>query len=474
MGFWSDLFSRPTQAGVTPNANPLPSTVGSNGYTPGDPDGVELVGFDAAEVRALPRVLPSPWSGWPAEWSVPNWDFGSKFNELVDVAWACLDLNSSVLSTMPVYRTRNGQVVEAADWMSNPDFTIYTSWHEFAKQLFWDFQLGEAFVLPMSFFSDGFPMRFRVIPPWLVDVEMRGGSRVYRLGGPSGSDVTNEILHIRYKSTTDQPRGVGPLESAGGRMLTAGILAAYVREIVSTGGVPAYTLETEDALTSEDASDLLEQWIVSRAKNLGQPAVLDSGASLKTHQAMSPKDMAMLEIAQFTESRIANLLGVPPFLVGLPAGGDSMTYSNVSSLFDFHDRASLRPKAAHVMSALSGWSLPQNEAAELNRDEYSRPAFNERASAWVALKGADLVTTQQFQAAERSIWTTSDGATNGANGESRGEPAPTPREIAEMIQKIYLGVGVVISPQEARDILNRAGAGLTGDFVAAAPSTGGF
>ena len=31
----------------------------------------------------------------------------------------------------------------------------------------------------------------------------------------------------------------------------------------------------------------------------------------------------MLEIAQFTEARIAVLLGVPPFLVGLPSGGST-------------------------------------------------------------------------------------------------------------------------------------------------------
>jgi HK97 family phage portal protein len=402
---------------------------------------------------------------------------GSRLNELVDVAWMCLDRNASALSTMPVYRTRDGQIVSPEEWMTNPDPSIYTSWHEFAKQLFWDYQLGEAFVLPMAHFSDGLPMRFRVIPPWLIHVEMRGGNRVYRLGGMTGTDVTADILHIRYKSTTDSPHGVGPLESAGGRMLTAGVLAKYVREVVSTGGVPSYTLETAELLDQEDAEALLEGWIAARQAHLGLPAVLDNGVTLKTHQSMTPKQMAMLEIAQFTEARIAELLGVPAFLVGLPSG-DSMTYSNVSSLFDYHDRASLRPKAAHVMSALSGWSLPPGEAAELNRDEYTRPAFAERATAWVALKGAGLVTDEQFQAAERLHTPRASAAlTDGGDVRSSGPITASPREIAEMIQKIYLGVGVVLSPEEARDILNRAGAGLDGSApttpALAAPPTGG-
>ena len=399
MSFWSWLTGA-SASGVTANNTVESSATVGPDYSPGDPNGVEV---DSTETfsRGLPFPTPSPWSGYPAEWGVPNWDFGSKFNELVDVAWACLDLNASVLSAMPPYRTRNGEVIEAATWMSNPDPSIYTSWHEFAKQLFWDYQMGEAFVLPIVRQYDGYPLTFRVIPPWMMDVEMSGGTRVYRLGGPGGTDVTDDILHIRYHSTTDSARGRGPLEMAGGRMLTAGILVNYVREIVKTGGVPDYTLETDQELDDQEAEDLLNQWVTARMANLGAPPVLDNNVRLVTHQAMSPKDMAMLEISQFTESRIAILLGVPPFLVGLPSGGDSMTYSNVSALFDYHDRRYLKTTATHVMAALSAWSLPSTQRAELNRDEYSRPSFEQRAEAWVKLVAAGIVSVDEVRAAER-------------------------------------------------------------------------
>src|SRR5687768_11934995 len=154
MAFWTRVLRGPA-VGVTPNLNPssTPPTVGGGDYTPGDPHGVEMVASGETETRALPFPQPSGWDGWPASWSVPQWDFGSRFNELVDVAWTCLDLNASVLSTMPVYRTRSGQIIPASSWMTNPDPTIYTSWHEFAKQLFWDYQMGEAFVLPIMRFA---------------------------------------------------------------------------------------------------------------------------------------------------------------------------------------------------------------------------------------------------------------------------------------------------------------------------------
>jgi phage portal protein BeeE len=246
----------------------------------------------------------------------------------------------------------------------------------------------------------GLPETFRVIPPWMIHVEMRGATRRYWLGGAAGVDVTDDILHIRYDSTTDTPRGKGPLEMAGGRRITAGLIETYTRRVVGNGGIPVYTIETPDPLSEDEAQDLLNQWVASRQNNFGAPPVLDNNASLKTHQGMTPKQMAMIEIAEFTEARIAVMLGVPPFIAGL-TGAQSMTYSNVSQVFDQHDRMSLRPMAAHVMGALSGWALPAGQRAELNRDEYSRPAFNERVAAYVQLLDKGVMSVEEVRAAER-------------------------------------------------------------------------
>ena len=203
MGLWSWLTGVNHQGDI-PNANP-PSSVGS-GQGDGDPHGFEVEG-EETQSRALPAWHPSPWAGWPAEWSTPNWDMGSRFNELVDVAWRCLDINASVLSAMPVYRTSGGRIVESSSWMVNPDPRIYTSWAEFAKQLFWDFQMGEAFIMRVDSFANSYPMHFRVVPPWAFHVEISNGERRYRLGDITGPDVTSEILHIRPPPTAGTVSG---------------------------------------------------------------------------------------------------------------------------------------------------------------------------------------------------------------------------------------------------------------------------
>jgi HK97 family phage portal protein len=395
VSFWQWL----TGAGATPNTTvENPDSVGPT-YRPGDPHGVTL-DDPTGPVQQRAAVVTSAWDGWPAQWATPAWGSGSStLEQLTDVAWAALDLNSSVLSAMPVYRTRSGQVLPSTTWMTNPDPDIYTDWSEFAKQLFWDFQaVGEAFVLPMGRAADGWPYTMRVVPPPLMTVEMAGGRRIYKIGS---LDVTDDILHIRYKSTTDTARGIGPLESGRARLVQLSVLARYAAEITD-GAIPKYVLTTEQYLDRGQASDLLEQWWASRMANLGEawkPAVLSGGVKAQPLQ-LTPEQMALSEQTGYNEARIAVLLGVPPYLLGLPTN-EPMTYSNVTQLFDFHDRRYLKTAATRVMAALSGWVLPRGQSVELNRDEYSRPALLERAQAYQILHGLGALSTPEIRVMER-------------------------------------------------------------------------
>lgn len=299
---------------------------------------------------------------------------------------------------MPVYRMRNGQIMDSLSWMTNPDPLIYQTWNEFAKQLFWDYMLGEAFVLPMAQGADGYPLRFRVMPPWLINIELEKGRRIYHLGP---EDVTDEILHIRYQSNTTDAHGHGPLEGAVPRMVLVGLLQKYAQHLTETGGVPLYWIGLERKISPQEGRDLLAGWIESRTANAGYPAILGGGSTLNQSNSMSARDMTLLELSHFNESRIAVLLGVPPFLVGLPGAAGSLTYSNVESLFDFHDRSSLRPKASMVMSSLSGWALPGGQTVELNRDDYTRPELAVRAAAYKILIETGVLTKDEVRAMER-------------------------------------------------------------------------
>jgi phage portal protein BeeE len=138
--------------------------------------------------------------------------------------------------------------------------------------------------------------------------------------------------------------------------------------------------------------------------NPGYPAVLSGGLKWTPTQ-LDPEKMTLMDMQKFNESRIAVALGVPPFLVGLPSGGDSMTYSNVSQTFDFHWRMGLRPKAQFVMSALSGWLLPRQTRVELNRDEYVQPGPSSAQNAQIPTDRRPVtqpaLTVQEIRDTER-------------------------------------------------------------------------
>jgi HK97 family phage portal protein len=395
---------RPQQRSDVPNGNDLadvpPATVGPPEWRPGDPNGVEII--DEGRGKRPPGPpRSSPWSGWPAEWNTPAWN--NRLEDLVDTAWMCLDLNASILSTMPPYETGDGMLLPPSGWMTNPDPDLYTSWEEFAKQLFWNYQLGEVFILCTVRYDDDTPARFHVIDPWLVNVDLVDGIRKYSIGSMNPG---RDLLHIRYQSSTSDARGHGPLEAGRARLIAAGVLTRYATAVVQGGGVPYYVIKHPEELDAAQIDVLQLQWWESRMNNLGMPAILSGGVEIERLQ-ISPVDMALLDLSLYNDTRIASLLQVPPSLVGLPSNGDSMTYSTALMAREQHWQGGLKPKASPVMSALSQWAMPPDSGRgiEVNRDEYVRPGPLERAQTWEILIRIGVLTPEQVAGFERYVQT---------------------------------------------------------------------
>jgi HK97 family phage portal protein len=279
---------------------------------------------------------------------------------------------------------------------------VYNSWTDFAQELCWSYQaIGEVFILATARYADdgitpGRPMRFMVVNPAFVNIDQVNGRPTYSLGG---NDVTDDMLHIKYASWPGDLHGHGPLEVAGARLIAAEALTRYASDLASRGGIPWAVLKYPRRASRTQMQQMQADWVTARRSALGAPAVLADGVELEV-LSTSPKDMALAELARFNEGRICILLGVPPFLMGLPSG-DSMTYSNVSSLFDYHWRASLRPKATDVMSNLSGWLLPRGTDLEIDRDEYVRPGELERAQTYDILTRIGAMTADEVRVHER-------------------------------------------------------------------------
>jgi HK97 family phage portal protein len=174
----------------------------------------------------------------------------------------------------------------------------------------------------------------------------------------------------------------------------------YGADLAANGGIPWAVLKHKYKLGEGQANELKAQWIAAAHSRLGAPAVLDSDTDLQV-LTTTPKDMTLSEMQGFAEARVAILLGVPPFLVGLPSGADSMTYANVSTIYDSHWRQTLRPGSRYLMGALSAWALPGRTTVALDADEYIRPTPLDRANVYKIMLEAGVMTVEEVRTAER-------------------------------------------------------------------------
>lgn len=349
-----------------------------------------------------------PWSGWPTEWSTPNWGSAVGLGEIiqrVSVVFGAIDLNASILSTMPPYRLDGAEVIDPLPWMQNPQPEVYTGWTEAMKQVVTSYYGGgEAFLWATSRYPDDTVRTWVMLNPGWVDINMAGQMRRYEMGG---IDITSDVLHLRYSSWPGHAHGHGPLEALAYNLFGAAAMERYQSNLATRSGIPWGALTAPGNLSEAQAIAMRDRFVASRMSANGAPAVLSGGVTL-TPFTINPREMSLLELRQYDEARCAVLLGVPPTLLGLPSGDASMTYRNVEGVYDYHWRAYLRPKAATIMEAISQWALTPGERVELNRDEYVRPSFNERVTAWSQLfniydeaTGQRAISIDEIRTAER-------------------------------------------------------------------------
>jgi HK97 family phage portal protein len=384
-----DPLGEPVRVNIPPNPNPASGSVGPNVPTAGDTSAQygDPGGYGAMHVAYDPRLDPVPWAGWPVDWNIPvQAAQGMRSQSASDVVFACIDLNARITANMPVFLTKYGQPQPGLMWMDNPQPLIYPSWNSFWEKMWFSYQgAGELILHCDTRYSDGRPQTFHVAEPWMINIERDQTTKLRRFYAPSGEDITDDVLFVPYYDDGVSPRGIGPLEFAGEHLLAARALNRYGANLAGNGGALSGVLQHKYRLSPQQSADMRAQWVAAARQRMGgAPAVLDSDTTYKEIQ-VSPKDMALRELAEHSESRIAVLLGVPPFLVGLPAGGDSMTYSSTVSLFDYHWRALLDPKSSLLAAALSGWALPLHTVLNINPSEYIRESAAVRSQFYEAM-----------------------------------------------------------------------------------------
>lgn len=299
------------------------------------------------------------------------------------------------------------------------------------------------------------------------------------------------LLHLPYLSPHGT-EGIRPL------LLARHVLGIPVAAEETSAGFygngarPSGLLTTEQKLSREQAESLQERW-QSRyggPQASGKVAVLDAGAKFMP-LTLPPEDAQLLESRKFGVTEIARLLGIPPWMVGDVEKTTSWG-TGIEQQFIAWITVTLQGWFTMVEQRFTrellpgGWTSGQwyaEHAIEgmLRGDSAARASFYRTMREIGAMSINDIRVRENEQPLDTDIGDAlmlpsnmtlirSDGTIIPLTQDGAVDDAERAAMLAEIVQKIYLGVGVVLTAEEAREIVNQAGGDLTGALPPPAPA----
>ena len=390
------------------------------------------------------------------------------------VVWGATRLRADLVSLMPVdvYRDVDGVPVE----MAKPGVLVTPcevadgqpmsigEWI-YSTQTALD-RYGNSVGIIKAFDGFNLPAQIEPVDPDLVTFRMKGSRIVeYRVAG----EVVDSkyIWHERQHTVAGVPIGLSPIAHAAVQ-LTAGLSAQqFALDWFQNGAAPGAHLRKTDRALKDGEADRIK----ARFEASTTPGGTFVTGNDWEYNALAAKasESSFIEQMQYSDVELCRFLGVPADMLDVVTDGSgSITYANITQ----------RNLQLLVMNL--GGSIKRREGA-LSRVNPAPRYVKLNRSAVLAM---DALTRAQVQAQRITSRTMTPDEARALEDEqplteadyaqfARLWPAATgakpeqtdaekARAAAELIQKIYLGVGVVVSEDEARSLANRAGAGLAG------------
>lgn len=304
---------------------------------------------------------------------------------------------------------------------------------------------------------------------WRSDTNPSGKRFTYRDGTVERTYTAWEVLHIPALSY-DGLVGMSPIAMARQAIGTGLAAESFGARLFARGALIQGVLTGDKPIDEAVAKRLKKQWRNRFTGEAGQWDIPVMGSGL-TFQPVSlpPADAQFIETRKFSITEIARLFGLPPHLIGdvekSSSWGTGIEQQNMQMLTYTADPWLVRIEERVTQEAIldSSTYVKFNRGALLRSDMATRFMAYQRAinNGW---QNADEIRALEEQdplpdGAGKTFYRPSNVVPVQTPDEAAATEATT-RELTEMIQKVYLGLDKVLSADEAREILNRAGAGL--------------
>jgi HK97 family phage portal protein len=332
---------------------------------------------------------------------------------------------------------------------------------------------GNAYGTIVDFDSFG-ASKVQWLSPDSVYVDESGPRPVYIHNGKELE--YSSVVHIADYVLPGSVVGLSPIEQFRQQLDMARSAQDFGTNVFRRSGVPSGHLKNNAKKLSAMESGVVKSRFKSSVSN---GDVFVSGNDWDyTKLSLSMADVQFLESIKATANQIAAIYKVPPEEIGGDSGS-SLKYTTEELNQQKFIRRALQPTAVRLEHHLNRLLNP-GLYVKFNLNASARGDLKSRMDAYkvgLEIGAYTLDQVREFEdfemltAVEAEQWQAWFGkqSIKGMLGgsESDGVPtdAQTARQLAELIQKIYLGVGKVLTISEARDIINQAGGNLGKDIT---------
>jgi len=378
----------------------------------------------------------------------------------LSAVFACLRLLSEAVATLPLDTFRRVDGTRSV-YRPRPEYLSFDppqgSRIDYLSQVMLSLlTAGNAYVYtPRN--SMGEPLDLVVLDPNRVQVGRVDGRLRYlcervELDGSMGAG--GDLVHVKGMCLPGDMVGMSPIAYAR-ETIGLGLAAQRFGEsFFSNGALPGAVIEAPGDMSREAAERFADSWH-DRHQGIGaanKVGVLTGGAKL-TKVTVAPNDAQFLETRAFQVPDVARIFGVPPHLIADASNSTSWGSGLAEQNLAF-GQFSLRPWVDRIEDAhdrlLTSHGL-RDVFVKLNMDALLRASLKDRYDAYAVGIGTGFLTMNEARATE--------DLPPMVEAEATDEAAES---LTRQLQQIYLAVGTVITADEAREILNRNGAGLVG------------
>ena len=323
---------------------------------------------------------------------------------------------------------------------------------------------GNAYGLVVSHDANGWPDQVEWLHP--DDVHVEDNLAPVPVWYYKGRRMDpGQMFHIPAYTLPGQILGLSPIAYFATTTDTGLLAQQFGRDWFANGSTPSAVLETDQAI-DKDAAGILKARFKEAAEGRDVVAL---GLGTKYRPISVPaNESQFLETIKASANQIAAIYGVPPEKVG-GTTGNNLTYATVEQNSIDLLTWTLRPWLTRLEEALSQLR-PPTEEVKFNADAMLRTDMLSRVQAHgMALdqgwRNRDEVRAIEDEAPLPNGLGQTYLPLSSAMSVSLDPEQANARNVVEMVQKLGSGVGVLLSADEARQILNQAGAKLTGSYT---------